>query len=77
MIKLPINTEVYHIHYGKGIVRHIFNDGYGIYFPNLEESITFDLNGQNMDEYPISLTKYNLINGGFTSILDYGKIIDS
>ena len=75
---LPIGTKVFDIRFGWGeIVDNNYGSGYTYkvrYNLNREAAYAFSGKLHEIDINPIlSLTEYDLINGGFTPLSDYNK----
>lgn len=74
----PVGTKVYHFEHGWGTIDNIdkLNPNYplDIKFKGIDDSFTEDGRDSTGDNIPtLSLTEYDLINGGFTPISDWNK----
>lgn len=74
---LPIGTKVFDIRFGWGVVESVTNSlPYPIIVQFVIENCTYTENGSlpTIDNCPtLSLSEYNLVSGGFTSITDLDK----
>ena len=77
---LPLGTKVFDIRFGWGEIMDYTTEEkypYKVIFPNVEDIIfTYNIAGKPIDYYinpTLSLTEYDLINGGFTPLSDYNK----
>ena len=76
---LPIGTKVFDIRFGWGEIININSEPY-IYKVNFKIHSTsifyYDINGKSINfqiNPTLSLTEYDLYNGGFTPLSDYNK----
>lgn len=74
----PVGTKVYHFEHGWGTIDNIdkLNPNYplDIKFEGIDDSFTEDGRDSTADNIPtLSLTEYDLINGGFTPISEWNK----
>jgi hypothetical protein len=77
---LQIGTKVFDIRFGWGEIEDYTTEEkypYKVIFSNVEDVVfTYNIAGKPIDYYvnpTLSLTEYDLVNGGFTPLSDYNK----
>jgi hypothetical protein len=77
---LKVGTKVFDIRFGWGEIMDYTTEEkypYKVIFSNVEDIIfTYNIAGKPIDYYinpTLSLTEYDLVNGGFTPLSDYNK----